>query len=292
MPSFEETVPAVPEEPIMPESENKSGGKMRVMIDNFVMAYADSGGADQPVLFVHGYPLNRQMWLPQVQALADVARVLAPDLRGHGESQATLGTYSMDLLADDLALFLDALGIGQPVVLCGLSMGGYVAMAFYRRYAARLAGLILTATRSAADSPEARQNRDRAALQARQGGVTAITEAMLPKLLSPHSSENKPELVEYVRAMMMATSMEAILGDLEGLKSRPDSTQMLAELRLPTLIIHGADDQIIPVEEARTMHNAIPDSRLEILPEAGHLPNLEQPERFNGVVRQFLQAQS
>jgi pimeloyl-ACP methyl ester carboxylesterase len=253
----------------------------------FSMAYSDAGKG-LPLLFVHGYPLNRRMWDPQLQGLSDVAHLLAPDLRGHGESQAVPGPYSVDLFADDLAAFLDALGIRQKIVLCGLSMGGYIVFAFYRKYAARLAGLILTATRAAADTPQARLSRDQSAESARQQGVNAIVEAMLPKLLAPVTSQTRPELVEQTRQIMATTTLEALLGDLVALKERPDSTPTLAEIQIPTLLLPGASDQIIPLQEAQVMHAAIRGSVLEVIPQAGHLPNLENPAAFNAAVRLFL----
>jgi pimeloyl-ACP methyl ester carboxylesterase len=253
------------------------------------MAFEDNGNGI-PLLLIHGYPLNRILWAPQLHGLADVARVLAPDLRGHGDSQVMPGVYWMELLAGDLNAFLDALEITDPVVICGLSMGGYIALAFHRKYASRMAGLILTATRAGADSPEGKAGRDQAAQTAQEKGLSAIADAMLPKMLSPKTYEQRPELVNRVRTIMEDNSLEAILGDLEGMKERPDSTPALQEIHLPTLILHGADDQIIPVKEAEAMRDAIPNARLQLIPDAGHLLNLEQPDLFNQAVRSFLQS--
>ena len=259
---------------------------MQIEVNNLQFGY-DDRGEGTPVLFVHGYPLNRNMWQPQVEGLSGMARALALDLRGHGESQVTAGPYWMDLLAKDCAAFLDALGVTRPVVVCGLSMGGYVAMAFYRQFEPRLAGLILAATRAGADSEEGRAGRDKAAQLAREKGPAAIAESMLPRLMSPKTYEAKPELVSSARKIMEGLPVEAIVGDLEGMKERPDSAQTLAEISLPTLILHGADDQLMPPSEAQAMHRMIPGSQIEILPEAGHLLNLEQPERFNQAVGEF-----
>ncbi|MEW5871742.1 MAG: alpha/beta fold hydrolase [Chloroflexota bacterium] len=256
-------------------------------ISPFQMAYTDRGQG-QPVLLIHGYPLNRLLWQPQIEALGDVARLLAPDLRGHGDSPAMAGPYGMDLLADDLNAFLDALGVTRPVVVCGLSMGGYVAFAFYRKYAARMNGLVLTATRSAADSPEARAGRDQAAETLRQRGAAAIVEGMAPRLLAPGTAAEKPELAARLREIMLKTSAEGVLGALAGMRDRPDSTLILGRIALPTLIIHGLHDQIVPLAEAQAMQAAIPGARLEVIPVAGHLPNLENPEAFNQALRQFI----
>jgi 3-oxoadipate enol-lactonase len=260
---------------------------MQAQINDFRMAYEDRGQGI-PLLLIHGYPLNRRMWQPQLEGLADVARVIAPDLRGHGESQAMSGPYPMDLLAGDVNALLDVLNIHQPLVLCGLSMGGYVAMAFCRQYASRLKGLILTATRTAPDSSEGKERRDAAAGLARQEGVAAIVETMLPRMMSPVTYQNKLALVGTVKEIMLETSLPGVMGDLMGMKERPDSTPSLAEIDLPVLILHGADDPLVPLQEAQAMQVALRNAQLEVLPEAGHLPNLEQPEKFNQAVRRFL----
>jgi len=262
---------------------------MNISVNGITMAYSASGRG-QPLVFVHGYPLNRGIWQPQVEGLADVARVLAPDLRGHGQSQPVAGPYSMDLFADDLAGFLDALGVVEPVILCGLSMGGYAAFAFFRRYPERLKGLVLTATRASADTPQGKTNRDLAAESARQDGVGAIAEKMLPLILAPDTIEKHPDLVGSVREIMLNTSLESILGDLAALKERPDSTPDLARINLPSLVVHGEQDQIIPYQEAHAMHDAIPGSLWELIPAAGHLPCLENPSAFNQALRSFVQA--
>ncbi len=260
---------------------------MLVHLPDLAMAYTDAGFGT-PLLFIHGYPLNRQLWKPQIEGLSQEVRVLAPDLRGHGESQAISGPYSMDMFADDLNAFLDALGVNQPVVVCALSMGGYVAFSFYRKYPQRIAGLILAATRAAADSPEARIGRDQAISIASTKGISAITESMLPKMFSPQTYEQKPELVDQVRAIMNHTSLKGVMGDLIGLKERADSTSTLSEIKLPTLILAGANDQIIPLKEAQSMKASIPGARLVVIPDTGHLLNLENPEAFNNAIRDFL----
>jgi pimeloyl-ACP methyl ester carboxylesterase len=261
---------------------------MRVKVGDFYVEHEDLG-TRQPLLFIHGYPLNRTLWDPQVNELADVARVLAPDLRGHGGSDALPGPYSMELLADDCRAFLDAMRVTPPVVLCGLSMGGYVAFAFFRKYPERVAGLILAATRASADTPEGKANRDQAIALAKEKGVAAIAESLLPKMLSPKTYSTRPELVARVKAMMESAPLAGVLGDLAGLRDRPDSTPTLTRIDRPTLILHGADDQIIPVSQAEAMHAAIKGSRLQIIPDAGHLLNLEQPGGFNAAVREFIE---
>ena len=248
----------------------------------------DDQGYGLPVLFIHGFPLTRKLWSEQVGTLSRNHRVLALDLRGHGETQAVPGPYSMELLARDCCALLDALQIQVPVVLCGLSMGGYIALAFYRLFAPRVAGLVLAATRAGADTAEGKQNRTRAIEVARINGAAEIAESMLPKMFAPNTYQKSPHLVSQLRSMMAGTSTAGVLGALEGMRDRPDSEPMLASIHVPTLIIHGAEDQLIPPGSAQDMHAAIPSSRLVILPEAGHIVNWEQPELFNQAIFDFI----
>jgi 3-oxoadipate enol-lactonase len=257
--------------------------------EDFIMAFQDS--CDKPtLLLIHGFPLNSSMWSPQLDDLANFVRVIAPDLRGHGQSDAIAGPYSMELLADDCADLLAHLNVATPFVVCGLSMGGYIALEFYRRYGEHVAGLILTATRAGADSAEGKANRDKMAEMAKREGVTAVADAMLPKLLSPANFADDKELVEFARQMMEGASLEGVVGALAAMRDRPDSTPTLPTIDVPVLIIHGADDQLIPVSEAEAMAKAVPDGRLLIIPHAGHLPNLEQPDAFNDAVIDFLES--
>ena len=175
--------------------------------EDFVMAFQDT--ADQPtLLLIHGFPLSSNLWVPQLDDLDSYMRVIAPDLRGHGNSDNVPGPYSVQQLADDCADLLGHLNVPTPFVVCGLSMGGYVALEFYRRYPEHVAGLILTATRAGADSEEGKVNRDRMIETAEKHGVTAVNKAMLPNLFAPDNYEEDEELVTYVREMMDKTSVE------------------------------------------------------------------------------------
>lgn len=254
-------------------------------------------GEGIPLVLIHGYPLNRLIWESQWEGLSDLAYVIAPDMRGHGESDLTDGShqtpypFTMDILADDCAKMLDLLGITRPVILCGLSMGGYVSFAFYRRYPAKVAGLILVATRAHADSPEARNNRLRTIDLVQSNGVEAIVESMLPRMLSPRSFQTRKDIVDRAREIMLTSTVEGIIGDSLGMKDRPDSTGILNRISVPTLILAGADDQIVPRSETDEMRSQIPGARLVVLPEAGHLLNMEQPEIFNREVREFIEGE-
>jgi 3-oxoadipate enol-lactonase len=260
---------------------------MKLNVNNYEMAYTDSGDGT-PLIFIHCYPLSREMWDYQMKGLSAMARVIAPDLRGHGESQAVPGPYSMDVFADDIAALLDTLDIQRKAVICGLSMGGYAAFAFYRKYSSRVGALILAATRAADDTPEARAGREQAIETVKAEGIAGIVDGMLPKLLSPERNQNHPDLVKKVRSIMMSISIEGMIGDLEGMIARLDSRPTLKEIEVPTLVLHGLEDQIIPAKTAKETQAAIQHSRLQIIPHAGHLLNMEQPAEFNAAIRGFL----
>jgi len=256
----------------------------------FLMAYEDS--ADRvPVLWLHGFPLNNTMWDLQVADLADVARSITPDLRGHGQTEPTAPLpYSMAMMADDCVRLLGYLEYDGPVVLAGLSMGGYVALEICRRAPERVMGLILAATKATPDPDAAKAARDESARVAAAEGVGPIVEGLLPKLLAPHAYEQEPELVEYLREMMLSTTPEGIVGAQGAMRDRPDSMPDLPGLNVPALIIHGEDDQLIPTAEAEAMAAALPAAELVLIPGAGHMVNLEQPEVFDEAVRGFLES--
>lgn len=256
--------------------------------ETFALAYQDSCSGPT-VLFIHGFPLNSSLWEPQMEDLNDTARLLAPDLRGYGLSPAGEGPYSMEMLAKDCLGLLDMLGVQPPIVLCGHSMGGYIAFEFLRQFPELVAGLVLVATRAAADTPETRKNRDRMAKAVQERGPGALTDGVLSKLLAPDNYENNDKLVAFVREMIDSASVNGIAGALAAMKERPDSTPLLPEIAVPTLVIHGAEDEIVPLAEAEAMCEAIPDAELVTVPNAGHLPNLEGALQFNETLWEYLE---
>ncbi len=259
---------------------------MKLKVRGFEMAYDDTGGAAIPLLLVHGFPLDRTLWAAQTRGLADVARVIAPDLRGGGESGRPQGDVTMDAYADDLRALLDALGI-KNAVIAGLSMGGYIAFAFYRKHAHRVRALILANTRAGADSPEGKKGRDDNAALAHEKGAAAIAERLLPKMLTPKTIA-RPDVAKAVYELMARQPVEGIVGALMAMRDRPDSTPTLAVISVPTLIITSTDDTLIPPKESEAMRDAIRGARLVSIPEAAHLSNFEQPDAFNRAVREFL----
>jgi 3-oxoadipate enol-lactonase len=194
----------------------------------------------------------------------------------------------MELFADDLAALLDALKIHGKVIVCGLSMGGYATLAYYHKYPDRVAALILAATRAVDDSPEGRLGRDATAEKARLEGVEPVVSAMLPKMFSPITADLNHPLLSLVQSIMLSISLEGMIADLHAMRDRPDSRPMLADISVPTLVLHGLEDQLIPSREAEDLAAAIPGATLQLIPNAGHLLNLEQPETFNLAVRNFL----
>jgi YbgC/YbaW family acyl-CoA thioester hydrolase len=258
-------------------------GPRRLSVNGVSLA-VEVRGDGPAVLFVHGYPLDRTIWEPQVASLEGWKRI-APDLRGMGLSDAPDLGYSMATYAADLAALLDTLGVDR-VVLCGLSMGGYIAFEFLRRWRERVSGLVLVDTRAEADSADGKRSRDEAAGLAREGGAAAIAETMLPKMLAPSAP---PALVDRVRDIMSAAPVAGIVGALAAMRDRPDSSALLPDLRgIPTLVMVGSEDRMTPPARASAMASAIPDARLIVISGAGHLPTLEQPSIVTDGLRAFL----
>jgi YbgC/YbaW family acyl-CoA thioester hydrolase len=258
----------------------------RIMVNGVNLA-VEVQGQGPTILFIHGYPFDHTMWRHQLDELEGYRRI-APDLRGMGQSDAPDLGYSMAIYAADLAALLDTLGENE-VVLCGLSMGGYVAFEFLRSWRSRVRGLVLMDTRAEADSPDGRRARDAAAALAREQGSAAIAESMLPRMLSPATREESPATVERIRAMMTRTPVPGIVGALAAMRDRPDSESLLPTLvGLTTLIVVGESDGITPPDQARAMAQTIPGARLAVIPRAGHLPPMEQPAATTDALRNFL----
>ncbi|REK12035.1 MAG: alpha/beta fold hydrolase [Planctomycetota bacterium] len=245
-------------------------------------------GRGMPVVLVHGFPLDYTMWEAQIAFLGSRLRVIAPDLRGFGASDVTPGTASMSQMADDLAALLDALDIDEPVVICGLSMGGYVALEFWRRHAARLRALVFCDTRAAADAPAAAEARLETAQRILSEGTGPLAEGMLPKLFAAETLEHSADVTGAARQVVLNTPPEGAAAALRGMRERSDFTDALSEIAVPTLVIVGEQDVISPVDEMRDMAAGIPNAEFVILPSAGHMSPMENPAGFNEAIEQFL----
>lgn len=264
---------------------------MIAVVDSLEIGYDDVGtgtGTGVPLLFAHAFPLNRTMWAPQVSAMVERCRCIAPDLRGFGDS-SVLPPYSMDQYADDLAHLLDQLRVDR-IVLVGCSMGGYVAFAFWRRHRQRVRALVLADTRAGADSGETLAKRRQLIELTRTEGSTAVANAQIPSIVGKTTRAKQPDTYDAVHRMMAQAPDEGIVGALEAMMARPDSTATLATIDVPTLIVVGEEDVPTPVKEARAMHEKIAGSRLEIIAQAGHLSSMERPAAFNHLLTEFLGA--
>jgi 3-oxoadipate enol-lactonase len=248
----------------------------------------DLAGEGEPILFVHGFPLNRRMWQAQTTAFGGTNRVIAPDLRGFGESAAAPPAVTMEEYADHLAALLDEINVREPVTLCGLSMGGYVAFAFFRRHRERIARLVLCDTKAAADSPEKKAERDRLADEVLRHGTGKLVREMPCALLAERTLAERPSVVAAVRELIAEASPAAVAAALRGMAMRPDSTDILPKIDVPTLVICGEEDTISPPAEMQAMAEAIPQAIFSTIPSAGHLAPMENPEPVNGAIRRFL----
>ena len=263
------------------------GDVQRITVNGVSLA-VDSRGEGRCVLFIHGYPFDRTLWQYQLSHLEGWRRI-APDLRGMGLSDAPDLGYSMTTYADDLAALLDALGV-EKAVLCGLSMGGYIAFEFLRRFRDRVLGLVLMDTRAEADSPDGRRARDAQAAQARDRGPGAVAEAMFPSLFAEADPAHSPAAAR-ARRMIGATPVAGIAGALSAMRDRPDSSDLLPTLGgIPTLVAVGAHDRITPPDRAEAMADAIPGARFEVIAGAGHLPPLERPAETTALLADFLRS--
>jgi pimeloyl-ACP methyl ester carboxylesterase len=259
---------------------------MRFEIDGCELEYAVSGEGP-PLLLLHAFPLALFMWDPQAAALAATHRVIRFDARGFGASDPAAGPLTMERIADDGAALLDHLGVRQAVV-GGCSMGGYAAFAFVRRHPGRVRALYLQDTRAGADTEDAKANRVRLAGRVSSEGASVAVEAFLPKLTGETTQRDNAPLVARLRERILATPPQAIADALHGLAARADSRPTLADVRVPTLVLVGAEDVLTPPSESEAIAAAIPGARLEVVPRAGHLANIEQPGAVNAALAAFL----
>lgn len=257
------------------------------------MAYVEQG-AGIPVLLVHGFPLDHTMWDAQIVALAPHARVIAPDLRGFGATpldaaDAALGV-TMEAHADDLNELLDAIDVREPIVLVGLSMGGYIALQIVRKHGHRLRALVLCDTRSQADTGEARAGRLKMAEEVAKEGARLAADAMEPRLFRKAAFDKQPEVVAAIRATMARQTPAAIAAAQRGMAARPDMTDMLPHITVPTLVLVGAEDAISTPAEMQQIADAIPGAEFVVIPDSGHMTTVENPAATSAALVKFVGA--
>ena len=265
-------------------------GPVQHLLVREVATAVDIQGDGPAIIFLHGFPLDRTMWRHLMAPLTGWRRV-AVDLRGMGLSDAPQGGYSMETYADDLAELLRLLEVDEAVV-CGLSMGGYIALEMVRRHPEMVRGLVLANTRAGADSSAAKAERDEMIRLVEREGSEALADIMLPKLLAPSSLSAMPQVVEHVRTMISNNPNEGVIGAIRAIRDRQDSTPTLETIAVPTLVIAGKEDQLVSAEEPRILADGIPGAQLTVIAEAGHLTPMEQPIATSRVVGEFLEALS
>jgi pimeloyl-ACP methyl ester carboxylesterase len=261
---------------------------------HFQVEYSQHGSG-APLVFLHAFPLSHKMWRGQIEAFHNDYNVIAPNARGFGNttpfsSAPAAGDPSVEQMAEDLNTFLDALKITEPIILCGLSMGGYTALNFMRQYSHRVRALVLCDTRADADGTEALAKREENIRLVREQGSWNLAEKMTEVLLGKNTRENNPELILQVLQWGSDQTVTTIADALAALRDRLDMTDSLHEISVPALLIFGEEDSLVPPAAIQTLQQGIAGARLEMISEAGHLPNLEQPKKFNGVLSDFLRS--
>lgn len=244
------------------------------------------------LILIHAFPLSADMWLPQLAKVPQGWRFIAPDIRGFRGAgpafeDAQLAGATMDDYADDVLSLMDHLDLDRAAI-AGLSMGGYVAMALAARAPMRISHLILADTRMTADTPEGRAGREKMKADLERGGPRVVADAMIPKLIGETTKAEQPELADAIRHLIQMNRAEGIAGAIDAMMSRPDRSDVLANVTAPALVICGAEDAITPVADSEAMARAIPGARLEVIGRAGHMSNLEQPSAFNHALQAFL----
>jgi 3-oxoadipate enol-lactonase len=253
-----------------------------------MVSYRELGdGPGDPLVLLHAFPLNGRMFEAQMEAFSEGRRVVAPDYPGFGRSTRTPAQPDIRYYAQGIRGLLDRLGL-ERVVLGGVSMGGYVAFGCMRLFPERVSGLILADTRPDSDSEETRENRKNMARRVANEGVEVLIELQMRRLLARDTLEKNEEVVEEVRNMILESSPGGVVAALGAMRERPDSTPLLEEIEVPTLVIGGEEDGISSPEVMGAMAEKIPDSRHVTLPRAGHLSNLDAPEGFNAALKEFL----
>lgn len=261
-----------------------------ITVGDVKMSYFDEGSPTaSPVVFIHGFPFDKSTWMGQLDLLKDEYRVIAYDVRGHGQSDSGTETFTISQFVSDLFLLMDSLEI-KKTTLCGLSMGGYIALAASKQEPQRIASLILCDTQCAADTEEAKIKRKDTILAVEANGLKQYATDSLEKLFSKKSLTENRTVVSSIEETILQTPTETITKTLMALANRSETCLSMHAIKVPVLILVGAEDQITPPEAAQKMHKLIPQSELKIIEDAGHLSNLESPEIFNKHLQTFLRS--
>lgn len=251
------------------------------------ISYRDSGGDKQPLIFIHGFPFSQSMWDTQWEALKSNTRIITYDIRGFGRSEAGSEKASIRLYADDLIAFMDALGIKKAMV-CGLSMGGYILLNAMERYAARFSAVVLADTQCLADSEEGKKKRYNTIKEIEENGLEPFAEKFLKGAFSKKAHTDKKEAVGKIKQIILSTSEETVKAALAALAERKETCSHLKDIKIPTLILCGEEDELTTIPQSEFLFNTISGSKMHAIEKAGHLSNVEQPEVFNKYLENFL----
>ncbi len=255
--------------------------------NDMTLAY-DDNGSGQPLLLIHGFPLNRTMWRPQIEALTRAGyRVITPDLRGFGESRMTSAAVNMSSYADDIVALMDRLHL-PPAVVGGMSMGGYVLLNLLERYPERVSAAIFIVTKAGADDEAGKGKRTALAAATSAEGMNSVLEVFRSLLFAPATLTANPELVAEVSGWISATDRRGAAAGLIAMRERKDYLPLLGAIRQPALVIGADQDQVMPIDHSRAIADGIAGAKLSILQGGGHMVNLEQPDEFNAALKEFL----
>ncbi|MGB3005116.1 MAG: alpha/beta fold hydrolase [Chitinophagaceae bacterium] len=263
------------------------GYNLTIPVNNFHLSYDDVGEGDIPIIFLHGYPFDKTMWQPQLDFLKSSYRLISCDIRGFGKSTDEVSPLSIDLFGEDLIALMDKLGIDKAIV-CGLSMGGYIALNVQQRFPDRFEAMVLCDTQCIADTPEVKEKRYKSIDAIESDGVADFNEGFIKKVFHKDSLSNKKDLVGQLRSVVFSNSKHIITQGLVALAERSETCSTLNKTTIPTLIICGREDEVTPLVQSEFMNATIKGSIFQVIDNAGHVSNLEQPQIFNKHLLDFL----
>lgn len=258
-----------------------------ITANNISVCYNESGTSSVPLIFIHGFPFDKNMWNPQMKALENIVRVISYDIRGYGKSTTSGEKPAISLFADDLVKFMDMLRIDKAII-CGLSMGGYIALDVLYRYRNRFSGIVLCDTQCIADTPETKAKRYDTIKKIEENGLNDFAEAFVKNIFSEVTLSHNTKSVEQIKQTILSTPVETVVSTLKALAERWQMCSTLNEINIPALIICGEEDKVTPVAQSDFLNKNISNSTLHIIGKAGHLSSLEQPEIFNGFLHKFI----
>ena len=262
----------------------------RITVGDIRISYLIKEGNSQsaaPIIFIHGFPFNKNMWINQLESLPEERTGIAIDVRGHGQSTMGHGFFSIDLFAKDLIEFMRKMEL-KNAIICGVSMGGYIALRAHEFASDKFTALILSDTNSVSDNNEGKAKRFETIKTVLQHGNRTFAINFTSKVFSKRSLAHRQEEVELIKSSIRRNNIRSICATLLALAARTDTTEHLKNIHVPTLLTWGTDDELTPIAQAEHLLEHLPNARLVEFDQCGHLPSLENPERFNEVMLEFL----